>query len=92
MTKSEIYNTLKTKQLHYALHANKLALECEHLTGGDLETTKEFAKRMHTKSVALLEAITDLLGDNYKGYKVMNTQNNWLLEKWNESEKERLGL
>ena len=92
MNKAEIYNTLKTTQLHYALHANKLALVCEHLTGGDLETTKECAKRMHTKSVALLEAITDVLGNNYKGYKVMNTQNELLIEQWNELEKERLGL
>ena len=28
----------------------------------------------------------------YKGYKVMNTQNELLLEQWNELEKERLGL
>jgi len=92
MTKAEIYNTLKTKQLHYAIHASKLAIECEDLTGSELEYTKDFAKKAYTQSVTLLGAINDLLGDDYKGYRVMNTENELLLEQWNELEKERLGL
>ena len=92
MTKAEIYNTLKTRQLHYAIHASKLAIECEDLTGSELESTKRFAKKAYTQSVTLLGAINDLLGDDYKGYRVMNTENELLLEQWNELEKERLGL
>ena len=40
----------------------------------------------------LLMAIDDLLGEYYKGHRVMNTENELLLEQWNELEKERLGL
>lgn len=92
MTKEDIYNTLKTKQLHHAIHASKLAIECEDLTGSELEYTKDFAKKAYIQSVTLLGAINDLLGDDYKGHRVMNTQNELLLEQWNELEKERLGL
>ena len=92
MTKAEIYNTLKTKQLHHAIHASKLAIECKDLTGEDLKSTIDFAKKAHTQSVTLLGAINELLGDDYKGYKVMSEQNELLLEQWNELEKERLGL
>jgi len=92
MTKSEIYNTLKTKQLHHAIHASKLAIECADLKGEELESTKSFAKKEYIKSTTLLGAINELLGEFYKGYKVMNTQNELLLEQWNELEKERLGL
>ncbi len=92
MTKSEIYNTLKTKQLHHAIHASKLAIECADLKGEELESTKRFAKQQYIKSTTLLGAINELLGADYKGYKVMNTQNELLLEQWNESERERLGL
>ncbi len=92
MTKAEIYNTLKTRQLHYAIHASKLAIECADLTGEDLKSTIDFAKKQHTKSTALLMAIDDLLGEYYKGHRVMNTENELLLEQWNELEKERLGL
>ena len=92
MTKAEIYNTLKTKQLHYAITASVIATECGDLTGEDLTRAKNSAIEAHSASNVLLGAINDLLGDDYKGHKVMNTQNELLLEQWNELEKERLGL
>lgn len=92
MTKKEIYNTLKTKQLQHAIRASKLAIECKNLPSEYAEMNKNFAIKAHTQSITLLGAINDLLGEDYKGHRVMNTQNELLLEQWNELEKERLGL
>ena len=90
MNKADIYNTLKTKQLHYAIHASTLAIECADLQGEDLESTQYFAKKQHTKSETLLNAINDLLGDDYQGHRVMNTENALLLDKWHDLETKRL--
>lgn len=89
MNKQDIYNTLKTKQLHYAIQATVLATECVGLTGYDLESTKKSAKEANSVSNALLGAINDLLGNDYKGHKVMNTENTLLLDKWHDLETKR---
>lgn len=92
MTKEQIYNTLKTTQLNYAITASVLAIECGSLTGEDLTRAKNSAKEAHSSSNALLGAINDLLGNDYQGHRVMNAQNELLLERWSELEKGRLGL
>lgn len=92
MNKAEIYNTLKTKQLNYAITACVLAIECGDLTGADLASTKQSALEAHSASNVLLGAINDLLGDDYQGHRVMNTENSLLLDKWHDLETKRRNL
>ena len=92
MNKSDIYNTLKTRQLQYAIKASKSALKCNNLVGEALEMEISSAKKAHIKSTTLLGAINELLGTDYNGFKAMTIQNMELLEHWNELEQRRLNL
>ena len=92
MTKKDIYNTLKARQLHHAIAFNRLILKSKTLKGSELENVQYYAKLEHIRSTALLGAINALLGDDYKGHNVLTPQNELLFEQWSELEKERLGL
>jgi hypothetical protein len=92
MTKKDIYNTLKARQLKYAIEANRLLLKSETLKGWQLEHVQYFAKLEHIRSNTLLSAINALLGDDYRGHNVLTPENELLLEQWSELERERLGL
>ena len=92
MTKQDIYNTLKTKQLRHAIEANRLELKAKTLKGDELEHTQYFANLAHIQSDTLLNAISALVGENYRGHNVLTPENELLLEEWSELERERLGL
>ena len=92
MTKKDIYNTLKNRQLQHAIEFNRLILKSKTLKGSELENVQYFAKLEDIRSTTLLGAIRALLGDDYGGHHVLTPENELLLEQWSELEKERLGL
>ena len=87
MTKKDIYNTLKSRQLQHAIEANRLILKSQSLKNGELENTQYFAKLEHIRSTTLLGAINALLGDDYKGHNVRTPENELLQEQWSALEK-----
>ena len=92
MTKKDIYNTLKSRQLQHAIEANRLLLKSQSLKDSELENTQYFAKLEYIRSTTLLGAINALLGDDYRGHNVLTPENELLLDEWSELERERLGL